>query len=348
MIENYPTPQPGASLLLSFNPSKRSESRNTILFLSPNKLTSTRSFAALEAGYKVLIGSHIDDQQWDEELVYRKRLGQVGEIEWNLSEKADKEDWENWLDGLGTPLRKEILLIVLNDTIPFGGSAPPATPPGSAFASLAPSPSTIERKRRTFASAVAFQQVASDWNFLVNVADAPTLSDFTWPITHRFTLSTQPSATPSTTHSTLYDSKSPLQMALTTNSSVCRLTSRIKREIVAALPETIGSAVLAISNLRSDLIHKADEESKAIQEREEEEGWDDDDDDDEASLNQPVRQLTSQQAEALDQVQLGGGRSRGKSELEIVEERALSPCRARAISRSRSRSTGGRSDIRSS
>lgn len=319
-------------------------------------MTAIRSFAALEAGYDVVVGaSTAIDEMWDDELIFRRKAGQLEQVEWNLNEKADKHDWENWFNELGTPLRSQIMLIVLNDTQPFGGSAPPPVLTQSPTTNSITSPSASGKKRRTFASAVAFQQVASEWNFLVNVADAPTLSDFTWPITHRFTLSPPPahsnniSGLSSSSTTLSHNTKSPLQMALTTNSSVCRLTSRIKREIVAALPETIGSAVLAVANLRSDLILRADEASNAQEELEaEQQGWKDDEEDEEEALNRPVQQLTSEQAEALDQLSLGGGgRSREKSEAEIVEERTMSPCRARALSRSRSRSTGGRSDIRS-
>lgn len=355
MVLTYPSPQPGASLLLSFNPSNRLSSRNTICFLTPNRLTAIRSFTALEAGYRVLVGASIGEV-WDGELLHRESQGQIERIEWNLDERADKEEWENWFDGLDRRVKKEIMLIVLNDTIPLGPApSVPTTQTAVPRTINSQTPiSDLRRRRRTFASALAFREAASDWNYLVNVADAPTLSDFTWPITHRFNLSSASSSrsnadpTVSSITTSTIDSKSPLQLALTTNSSVCRLASRIKREIVAALPETIGSAVLAVANLRKGLIAEADDYTRIMEEKE---GWEEEEENQEGveAINQPVQQLSSKQAEALD-VYSGAGAGRVRdmhSAATIVEERALSPCRARAASRSRSRSTGGQSFVQS-
>lgn len=335
MSPHYANPQPGASLLLSFTSSPSRSARNTILFLAPTRLTAIRAFAALEAGYTVVVGAAAQEQ-WDPELAHRQALGQITALDWDLDEHADSGDWDSWLCSVDAQLRRELMLIVLNDTLPLG---PPLAikPPGTTL-------STYQRKRRSFASALAFKEVTSDYNYLVNVADAPTLSDFTWPITHRFNLS--PDKAFDTAGSDMASSstptKSPLQLAITTNSSVCRLAARIKREMVAALPETIGSAVVAVANLRQSLIAQAD-----CLDENDEEGWaEEEPENGSVSLNRPVQQLSTQQANALDHLSANNGRSRAKTTVTEAEvERALSPCRARAYSRSRSRSVGGRSDL---
>ncbi|KAF8537998.1 siroheme synthase [Trichophaea hybrida] len=79
----------------------------------------------------------------------------------------------------------------------------------------------------------------------VNVVDAPELCTFTLLATH---------------------SSGPLHIGVTTSGNGCKLASRIRREIVAALPEDLGKTCERIGTLRRRLIDEAgspfdDEES---------------------------------------------------------------------------------------
>jgi uroporphyrin-III C-methyltransferase len=95
-------------------------------------------------------------------------------------------------------------------------------------------------KRRDLSSAASLCNTLKKRNILVNVADIPSLCDFTLPACHRFT--------PASSSSTQMPSS--LQVAVTTNGKGCRLAGRIRREIVSRLPENIGDAVENVSRLR--------------------------------------------------------------------------------------------------
>lgn len=279
-MPSYATPQPGASLLLSLSSSCiSSRQHRTLLILSPSRLSSLRAFAALEAGYRVVVGAAATDK-WDEELAYRRDQGQVDTVDWDLAPDADEPAWSDWLDRLPSEIRRTCMLIVLSDTMASSGASAPPPP-----------------TRRTFASAQAFAQAAATRRYLVNIADAPSLSDFSWPVTHRFPLDSGNSSSATRTE------KSPLQLALTTNSSACRLATRLRREVVAALPSNVGASVLAVSKLRTQLIAEATASGKAWAPAAAAaiEGGDDDDVElASTGLNRPVEQLTREKSEQLE------------------------------------------------
>ena len=328
----YPTAQPGSSLLLAFSsPVSSSTAAPTILLLSPNRISTLRAFVALEAGYDVVIGAATTDV-WDPELAHRKETKEIKSIEWNLDAGATEEQWADWLDALPVKLRRDIRFIALNDTVPAIDRISGGT-----------------NRRRTYASASGFKRATADRRYLVNIADAPLLSDFSWPVTHRFDLETK--------ESTLGQAKSPLQIAVNTNSSACRLASRLRREIVSNLPQNIGSAVLAISSLRNSLASPSfDGTLKTGTIAEEVEGedqldegaWPDsepegDEEGEEETLNKPVQQLSVLKGQELDRVGFGG-RSRRAEGHEAEADRTLSPCGARQLSRSRSRARMARGE----
>ncbi|KAI5478326.1 uroporphyrin-III C-methyltransferase [Pseudohyphozyma bogoriensis] len=118
------------------------------------------------------------------------------------------------------------MLVALNDTLP-----------------------STTGERRSYLSAEAFKEVARKRRYLVNVADAPSLSDWSWPVVHRFA-STEEA-----------DRKTSLQLGIATNTSACRLGVRIKREVVAALPSCVGDAVDRVGELREELKRSAEEAS---------------------------------------------------------------------------------------
>ena len=98
----------------------------------------------------------------------------------------------------------------------------------------------------------------------VNVSDHPALSTFSFPATHRFNGTGGPSN---------------LQISVSTNGHGCRLGGRIKREIIAKLPSTVGAAVDNVGRLR--LLAKAKGKGKAAISEE----------DPSTPLNDPVEQL---------------------------------------------------------
>lgn len=309
----FPTPQSGSSIILAFSTPVASTSNistnnnfDTILILSPTHLSSIRTFSALESGYNVIIGSSNQDI-WDEELEDRLNKQEIKKIDFNLSLSASQEEWNEWFDELPSSITSNCMMIILNDTV--GGSE--------------------GRGRRSYNSALAFKQVANSKRYLVNVADSPQLSDFTWPTTHRFNLPPSSSSTSTTT-----SIKSPLQISINTNSSSCRLASRIKREVIASLPSNIGGAVLAISTLRASLLETT---TKSNQAEGTTEGWNESETDEGIesggiTFNKPVEQLNREQSEGLEKVEVIERLSREKIELGNDSERGLSPSRVRTSS----------------
>lgn len=96
-------------------------------------------------------------------------------------------------------------------------------------------------EKRSQESSKRISQVCRSLRIPVSIADQPRLSDFTFPSTHRFSLVDEP------------EKKSSLQLSISTSSSACRLSTRIKRQAVAALPKEVGQAVDRISQARASL-----------------------------------------------------------------------------------------------
>ncbi|GAA5972228.1 hypothetical protein JCM8115_003417 [Rhodotorula mucilaginosa] len=268
-MHSYPAPEPGASLILAFTPATPSASSSRqqgILLLGATRLSALRAFSALEAGYRVVVGAAEGDEAWDAEVRHRIESGEVDRIDWDLPADADESSWREWFDTTESSGALDgVRLIVLSDTI-------------------ASSTQSRGRQRRTLASAQAFRHEAERRRFLVNVADCPALSDFAFATSHRFDLE---SPTPTRR-------KSPLQLALTTNTSACRLATRLRRELVAALPKSAGSAVEAVGRLREELRTKA-AAGQAIAD-----GEDDSEETQGVGLNRPVEQLSRAKSWALD------------------------------------------------
>jgi len=262
-----PAVQPGASLLLAFSapaPSPPSRAFDTVLLLAPSRTNASRAHAALEAGYKVVVGSAAS-ASWDPELATRRDQHQLTTVSWEVLPAATDVEWVAWFDQLPAEVTQRCMMIVLGDT-------------------TAALPS-----RRTKASVLAFAAAAHARRFLVNVADYPTFSDFSWPTTHRFDLGPDraedlPNAR--ATAGVVNSTRSPLQIALTTNSSGCRLASRLKREMVSALPSNVGKAVAAVGQLRRDLTGQVEGDAVA--------------DETEGPLNRPVEQLTRDKSSQLE------------------------------------------------
>ncbi|BGP11338.1 uroporphyrin-III C-methyltransferase [Rhodotorula toruloides] len=283
-MPSFPEPEPGASLLLAFTPAARppfSSRPQSLLLLGPTRLSALRAFAALEAGYRVIVGGPAPEKdevgRWDAELQFRLERKEIERVDWPLGEEADAQEdaWWDWFDAAERKGDLDgVRMIVLSDTI------------------VSHSSSSV--RRRTLASARAFRAEAERRRFFVNVADCPDLSDFGWAVSHRFDLipPSAPSSEPTPRR------KSPLQLALTTNTSACRLATRLRREIVASLPKSAGAAVEAVGRLREEL--KA--QVKAAQE-DAQDGEDDSEETQGVGLNRPVEQLTRAKSQALDEQQ---------------------------------------------
>lgn len=193
------------------------------LIIGSNRLAALRAFSALEADSHVVVLARGGIDSSCEELKYR---AQNQELEiWDLnaiaaaSKSASSHEWDddvvaimNYLDTHG-PVSFVCVTDTLTDT----------------------DPNAI---RRSDISARHIYQGCRSRNIPVNVTDMPSLCDFTFCSSHRFT-------------NTSTGQSTPLQVAITTNGQGCRLAGRIKRDIVAMLPQDVGNAVEQVGRLRN-------------------------------------------------------------------------------------------------
>lgn len=220
----FPTPQPGASLLLSFR------SPRTVLIVGSNPLAAIRTFSTLEADARVVITGKGGLEAACEEIRYRVGRGEVEFVEMcGPKEEDDLEEIRKLLDS-----RPEVSLVCVTDTV-----IPPAaiaTPPSSSSSTYFTPPQT-QSLRRTKASAQSLFNLCRSRHIPINVTDMPDLCDFTFASTHRFVDPTSHEAT-------------PLQVAVVTNGQGCRLSGRIRREIVSKVSPHAGTAVAKVGILR--------------------------------------------------------------------------------------------------
>lgn len=119
--------------------------------------------------------------------------------------------------------------------------------------------------RRTLQSAEIISKACISLHIPVNVSDQPTLSTFSFPAVHRFQSADK--------------QLSNLQIAVSTNGHGCRLSARIKREIITKLPADVAAAVDNVGALRRRAIEKTQTRLRISE------------DDPDTSLNSPVPQL---------------------------------------------------------
>ena len=210
----HPPIEGGVSLLIALSLASK-----TTLVVGGGSLAATRATAALQADSLVLILVENDAEVTSEEIIARRDRKELDIVHFK-----DAEGFEQILQTLSRP----VATAFITDT--FIG-----TP-----------------HRRTYLSAATLRQSLSRRNILVNVADMPTLCDFTLPTCHRFPLSQSTSST----------RVGSLQVAVTTNGKGCRLASRIRREVVSRLPFNIGDAVENVAKLRAR-VKSLDEADKA-------------------------------------------------------------------------------------
>ncbi|KAH7911629.1 uroporphyrin-III C-methyltransferase [Hygrophoropsis aurantiaca] len=206
----YPTPVGGASLMLSFRLQNK-----TTLIIGSSALAASRAFAALEADSQVIILVKGGQSSLCNELLWRARQNQITVINWDtLPTTSSKAEVDADVDSLDAYLTRTpgITLVCVTDTV--SGT-----------------------HRRTRASAAGIYRTCRRHNIPVNVTDMPEYCDFSFMASQRFVDHTS-------------GTRTPLQVGVTTNGQGCRLASRIKREIVAALPRDVGDAVVKVRKFR--------------------------------------------------------------------------------------------------
>jgi len=145
-----------------------------------------------------------------EELRWRAENGQLTLKPLGSSEEEDEDTLESYL-GSSTG---DISFVCVTDTL-----------------------STISEGKRSFESANRIHQICQRHRVPVNISDLPRLCDFSFTSTHRFI-------------DTATNTPSLLQIGVTANGQGCRISGRIRREIVAALPKEVGAAASTMGRLR--------------------------------------------------------------------------------------------------
>lgn len=97
--------------------------------------------------------------------------------------------------------------------------------------------STILDGKRSLDSAKNIHRICRRHRVPTNFSDLPQLCDFSFTSTHRFV-------------DTATNTPSPLQVGVTANGQGCRMSGRVRRDIVAALPKKVGAAASVIGRLR--------------------------------------------------------------------------------------------------
>jgi len=118
--------------------------------------------------------------------------------------------------------------------------------------------------QRSCAAAEDIYKACKTSRIPVNISDHPHLSTYSFPSVHRFAGA---------------DGPSHLQVAVSTNGRGCRLSSRLKREIVTRLPTSVGAAVDNVGHLRLRARSRSMSRERTVS------------DDPETPLNNPVFQL---------------------------------------------------------
>lgn len=186
----------------------------SVLIVGSNALAATRAFAALEADAKVVVMGQEGLASACEEIQYRASQAQLIFVNVDIqpSNSFAKEGvfLADYLDKT-----RDVSLVCVTDTV-FEDHA---------------------RYRRSRTSAQELFDICRARNIPINITDIPELCDFTFASTHRF-------VDPET------EQKTPLQLAVVTNGQGCRLSGRIRREVLTKLPKDAGVAVAKVGKLR--------------------------------------------------------------------------------------------------
>ena len=156
MVGAYPTPQGGASLILSFRLVNK-----TVLIIGGSQLAASRVFSALEADASVIVLAKGPLEQACDELQWRAQQNQIRFVNWDeLPRTSGKDEEADALDGFlnSTP---DISLAIVTDTLSLTNG-------------------------RGETSADTLHRVFRARRIAVNVTDLPALCDFSFTSTHRF------------------------------------------------------------------------------------------------------------------------------------------------------------------
>ena len=235
-------------LLLAFTPhSSTTKKKPAILIIGHNALASLRTMTALEAGYEVLLAGPSRPEQllspvsttfvsihsrapstssiistfpstWDPDLLRRLIAGQVGHIHFDLPPDATTQEWLTWFEEVERSRRLKIVrFVVLCDTVDSEQPSDTSQP---------------QLQHRTLESAQLFREEALRRRFLVNIAQYPSLSDFSFPVTQRHTSLSSTGISQTT------------QVAITSSSALSeQLRSRVYGSTVVEAVEGVVKAV---------------------------------------------------------------------------------------------------------
>ncbi|KAF9785505.1 uroporphyrin-III C-methyltransferase [Thelephora terrestris] len=145
-----------------------------------------------------------------DELRWRADHGQLTLIPMGPTEGEDEELLESYLESS----TGDVSFVCVTDTL-----------------------STMSNGKRSLESAKRLHGSCRRQRVPVNFSDLPQLCDFSFTSSHRFI-------------DTATNAPSSLQIGVTANGQGCRISGRIRRDIVAALPKEVGVAVSVIGRLR--------------------------------------------------------------------------------------------------
>ncbi|KAG6919095.1 hypothetical protein DXG01_009348 [Tephrocybe rancida] len=184
------------------------------LVLGSGPLAASRAFSALDADSKVVILATGGLSSACDEIQWRAKQGQLTFVDWDSLPGTSSATGDDKLtEAFESYLASSpaVRLVCLTDTL-IG-----------------------HRRTRTLAEKV--YQTCRTHNIPVNCTDMPDLCDFTFTSTHRFEDSE--------------GNGTPLQIGVTTNGQGCRLSGRIRRDIVSRLPKEVGRAVQCVGRMRA-------------------------------------------------------------------------------------------------
>ncbi|KAF6753275.1 uroporphyrin-III C-methyltransferase [Ephemerocybe angulata] len=198
-----------------------------VLIIGSGPLAASRAFAALEAESEVHILAQGGLEDACDELKWRASQGQVTLSNWTALIPPS----ESASTSTAQPDEIAGLEKFLDDT------------PGISLACI--TDTAVRPHRRSRESCERVYRTLKARNIQVNSTDVPELCDFTFTSTHRV-------------------AESALQIGVTTNGQGCRLSSRLRRDIVSKLPPTTAAAVRNVSHDMDDDGHDEIEEDSAV------------------------------------------------------------------------------------
>lgn len=204
-----------------------------MVILGTGKLAYSRARAAHEAGGVPLVvnveSGHAPCSDIQDGVAAGWILQRDGPTETSEDGNDLEYQWSRWIDDVDQPQdeqgeERRVFAVCVTDTLHSGGHD------GEASAALDTS-SASSGSANTHRRSQLLYRLCKRRRIPINVADTPTLCDFSFPATHRY---------PS----------SSLQIAVTTNGRGCRLAGRIRRDIVSSLPRNVGDAVERVGEMR--------------------------------------------------------------------------------------------------